>query len=454
VFWSILFCLGAGYILLSLANGRDQMLSDPERYLARVLGHDLDAAEYTDQLPGWEKAVDSWNNSSLPDALDEAVETCREFQRDGLLANSSSALQMFAIILAEASKIKEAEVQLKHLPLDSFETAFVRIFRAAYLTNAPAGRLLNTRHVLAEISPDWARDKLSLRLAQREGDRARAAQILSRMATRGRRLQNRVTALSLTDLALVGAGLLVMVRWLWRRRGDWPVSAGRAVALWDLPTGYGVLIRGGVAALALAVGIDLLPDRWWPATGFTTLLAALPVMWLARRHLLRPHGLGFGSMFGLSSESTAWGRLGAVCLVMMSLMILGETGLSALISQWQESPLSESVPEDFLFQPWHQVIVSSLDAVLWAPLMEEIVFRGFIYSTLRRYMGMIAAAGLSGAVFGVVHGYSLQGFLVICWSGFLWAIAFEKTRSLLPGMICHALSNTLAVITPILLYRM
>ncbi len=67
---------------------------------------------------------------------------------------------------------------------------------------------------------------------------------------------------------------------------------------------------------------------------------------------------------------------------------------------------------------------------------------------------MIWAAVVSSGIFGIVHGYSLQGFLTIFWSGFLWAITFEKSRSLLPGMLCHALSNALAIGTPILIYRL
>ena len=66
---------------------------------------------------------------------------------------------------------------------------------------------------------------------------------------------------------------------------------------------------------------------------------------------------------------------------------------------------------------------------------------------------MMASALISSLVFGAAHDYSLQGFLLMAWSGFLWALAYEKSRSLLPGMLSHALGNGLAVLSWVLLYR-
>ena len=39
------------------------------------------------------------------------------------------------------------------------------------------------------------------------------------------------------------------------------------------------------------------------------------------------------------------------------------------------------------------------------------------------------------------------------WSGFVWAIAFERAGSLLPGLAAHAVYNGLYLVGFVLLYR-
>jgi membrane protease YdiL (CAAX protease family) len=116
-------------------------------------------------------------------------------------------------------------------------------------------------------------------------------------------------------------------------------------------------------------------------------------------------------------------------------------------------PLSESIPEDLVLGRGSEVWFSSLDAIIWAPLVEEVAFRGFLYTTLRRRFPMVTATVLSSTIFALVHGYSLAGFVTIWWSGLVWACAYEKSRTLWPGILCHATSNALATLSPLLLYR-
>jgi membrane protease YdiL (CAAX protease family) len=87
-------------------------------------------------------------------------------------------------------------------------------------------------------------------------------------------------------------------------------------------------------------------------------------------------------------------------------------------------------------------------------VLEELVFRGLLYGTLRRWMGWPAAAILSAAVFAGAHGYGVAGFGSVFASGVLWAVAYEKTRSLLPGMVAHAANNVSAACAVLALLRL
>ena len=231
------------------------------------------------------------------------------------------------------------------------------------------------------------------------------------------------------------------------------VSSNDLPPPWTLGTGYAVLARGGACALLLGFLVVASVGAAPALGGFATLLSALPFLWLARRHLLRPHGDTFVSRFGLAPTGEAAGSVARMSLAVTGLMIAGEMIIAYLTQHW-DGPLWESIPESFLFDPWPRVLLDCIDTVVWAPLVEEITFRGVLYGSLRRRLRPGWAALISSLVFAGVHGYSGQGSLVIFWSGLLWAFAYERSRSLVPAIFCHALSNAMAVLAPIVLYRL
>jgi hypothetical protein len=100
------------------------------------------------------------------------------------------------------------------------------------------------------------------------------------------------------------------------------------------------------------------------------------------------------------------------------------------------------------------VTASLLGTVLFAPVLEEIVFRGLLYGTLRRRLGWPVAAVLSAAVFAAAHGYGVAGFGSVFASGVMWAVAYEKTGSVLPGMAAHAANNVSAACAVLALLRL
>ena len=81
-----------------------------------------------------------------------------------------------------------------------------------------------------------------------------------------------------------------------------------------------------------------------------------------------------------------------------------------------------------------------------APVAEEIFFRGMLFGGLRRRLSTYPAAAISALVFGALHattGISAVPPLIIF--GFVLALLYERTGSLVPGMLLHALNNALAL---------
>jgi membrane protease YdiL (CAAX protease family) len=81
-----------------------------------------------------------------------------------------------------------------------------------------------------------------------------------------------------------------------------------------------------------------------------------------------------------------------------------------------------------------------------APIVEEFFFRGFFFGALQSWRGVMPAALITGAVFGLIHaGSSDPAFLLpLAFFGFALCLLRLRTRSLYPCIGTHALNNSLA----------
>jgi membrane protease YdiL (CAAX protease family) len=93
----------------------------------------------------------------------------------------------------------------------------------------------------------------------------------------------------------------------------------------------------------------------------------------------------------------------------------------------------------------------AVTAVILAPLAEELIFRGLIFSFLRKHMSFAYAATTSAIIFAVLHEHSLS-ILPITVLGIFFAYAYEKTKDLTACVVLHAIYNSLSLAT-LLVFR-
>ncbi len=84
--------------------------------------------------------------------------------------------------------------------------------------------------------------------------------------------------------------------------------------------------------------------------------------------------------------------------------------------------------------------VNFIAVVIIAPLVEEIVFRGLVYTRLKKGMPALVAAVLSSLLFGVMHG-TIIWFCYTFVFGMLLIWCFEKFRSLAANVLLHISFN-------------
>lgn len=84
-------------------------------------------------------------------------------------------------------------------------------------------------------------------------------------------------------------------------------------------------------------------------------------------------------------------------------------------------------------------------AVIVAPLVEEIIFRGCIYRFLKGKTTLVAAQVISGLFFAMVH-VNLMSFVPLIVVGYLLAVVYEKSGNILVPILFHAFFNGFSLI--------
>jgi CAAX protease family protein len=105
-------------------------------------------------------------------------------------------------------------------------------------------------------------------------------------------------------------------------------------------------------------------------------------------------------------------------------------------------PEQEDIAEEFGTVP-----VQILLIVIAAPISEEVCFRGMLFGGLRERWPRIIAALLSGLIFGALHAFiGLSAVPPLIAFGFILALLYEKTGSIVPGILLHMLNNSVALL--------
>jgi membrane protease YdiL (CAAX protease family) len=144
----------------------------------------------------------------------------------------------------------------------------------------------------------------------------------------------------------------------------------------------------------------------------------------------------------------SWGR--AVGLAVVAVIAI--YALEALVSviPLPQSPSHEQGLTPTHWEPAHAVAFAAnvfLFAVV-APIVEELTFRG-VGQSLLSFLGRWPSMILVGVAFGAAHGL-VEALLVLVPFGIALAWLRDRTKSVIPGMIVHALFNGIALAAAVL----
>jgi membrane protease YdiL (CAAX protease family) len=391
----------------------------------------------------------------------DAIQTYREvlefFRQHPKLATPWAQLNTEArllVTLGETGRIEALKQALAGLEDQPEQEMVAEAIRYAYLDDKEAD-LPSVMYGARMLPLGWAADSLWIRIAQRRGDKPVEEIVRRRQWEQGAHLRLQVLRLSLAVAVVIVAGLLL----LWRQRlfslmPAWP--GGALQRPWTAREGYAVAVRSAVAGLLIVIVLQLWSTHFFRPgllASWSTLFASLPMLWWMRRRLLSPRELGFRSAFGLSLAGMGWKRFAAITLGFLALDWLGMMLISwlawhlGLTGHW-----AEGVDERLIFGPSSTLWLGVINLAVFTPVLEELGFRGLIYTSMRSRLRPATAIPLSALLFSLLHLYSLPGFLTVFWSGLILAWIYERYRSLLPGMVIHGAGNLLSFTTVVLFY--
>jgi uncharacterized protein len=441
-----------GALLLHVYSSESRLASveEPERALALIVGRTMDGRAALDGASGWERRLYGLTLTDTSNEIEQAIGWYEELAKESLAPGVDLRL---AILLGEAERREPLERVVAQWPARGEPLAvYAEVITAAYLGR---GELDTDElgHTLGALGPGWFADALVRRVAEPALSEA-ARQSL---AGRARALLWRLRGLATLDLLLLVIGLGAAVT-VWRRGPRRRVADAALPPPWSLGAGLATLVRGGALAAVVLV-LLLFGEAWLVEQPILTEaldqpLLYLPVVLLVWRRLLAPSGLGFVTAFGLQPHRDGgrpWLQASAALVaagivIDLVLGIVGERlGFASHWTEWFDA--------DLAWGPTAAVAVTLVSSILFAPVFEELIFRGVLYGTLRTRLAWPLAAVGSALVFAVAHGYGAAGFASVLLSGILWAWVYERTGSLLPSMLAHAVNNAAVALTLTALLR-
>jgi len=449
----------ASVVWLSASASKLERIESPERALSLMVSRTMDVQEGLKRAPQWEQQLFAWTSG------DNEAERAQEIEWYQELAEISEdplvPLQL-AILQAEAGHVSQALLSAHEWagaedPLPQFADLVMAAYGEGPVQDADSYVLWQAE--VAELLPaGWFYDRLAERLARRANDAAFVARIQEQDAVRVDRQFVWSHRLTLVELSAMALGTVVCVL-LWFRRNE----SSSFVRLhepgvpppWPGGVGAAVLLRGGaIGAMLTVLFLMYIPPENASLRALAIPMTNVPLLLLAYRHLFRPAGMTFDEGFGLDIGWARVGRLMVAVLAVVAAGLWGEWVMDRLSEPFHlTSHWTEWFDADLVWASPSLTAISLVEYVIFAPVFEELAFRGLLFAVLRRKFRFLPAALISASIFAIAHGYGLVGFISVLWSGLLWAWMYEKTGSLLPGILAHAINNLLVCLAVMALLR-
>jgi membrane protease YdiL (CAAX protease family) len=194
------------------------------------------------------------------------------------------------------------------------------------------------------------------------------------------------------------------------------------------------LIRSEQSQLNIMLAVTILVDA----------IIVFFIIWLVRRRGGGAAHLGFRPLSAGAIYLPALGFLVALGILIAYAAVVQWLGVEELVPR-------NNAPRG-VFESTTSTVLFGCLAIIFAPIAEEVIFRGFLFGGLRKWFAPWLAVIVSGLLFGLVHA-ELGVIIPISLIGMLLAVIYLQANSILASMGTHFLFNTVSFFAALLMER-
>jgi membrane protease YdiL (CAAX protease family) len=188
-------------------------------------------------------------------------------------------------------------------------------------------------------------------------------------------------------------------------------------------------------------------SEFYAASLILSMVAEAGIVVVAAMYTFRKYGgswerLGLGP---ITWRHAAWGLaafVGAIIFAFAYGLII-----EALDAEALKSDCDDQLPKDILNNT-ALLALAGITIIGFAPLCEEIFFRGFIFTGLANGWGVVAGIVASGFVFSMAHlGLNLhKTFVPILGIGIIFAFCYWRSGNLVSTILAHLIFNSMSYV--------
>jgi uncharacterized protein len=218
-----------------------------------------------------------------------------------------------------------------------------------------------------------------------------------------------------------------------------------------LAAGLGALVVLTISLFASKFVLDVLVDFDWPVVTYVVLLAVIgygPSLlwwWFAMRRW------GSGAPLSDVGITPRWADIGWGPVIWICTIIV-QVAIGAIVLAL-DIPLQNNTDDigDLSVDRTYTIAIV-IAAVIAAPIVEELVFRGLVMRSLLSKIPVVGAVALQGILFGVAHVDPVRGsgnlglVMVLSGVGISFGAAAYWLRRIGPTMVAHAIFNGVVMI--------
>ncbi|WP_277585077.1 CPBP family intramembrane glutamic endopeptidase [Psychrobacillus antarcticus] len=200
-----------------------------------------------------------------------------------------------------------------------------------------------------------------------------------------------------------------------------------AVLVPFLPSLYNFFETRGVEDPALNI------SGWWVflSMGIATIITLL---------IIRKDNTYLKQLKGTPSlilQTISWGFAG------FFLVLVGQGIAASIELRFGVDPGSDNTTQ--FIEIAQAVPFAIFSIVIFAPILEELIFRRIIFGTLLPKTNFFVAASVSAIAFGIIH-FDFTHILIYAVSGFIFSYIYYKTKRIIASIISHMLLNGFVVL--------